>query len=185
MDISKLGYAYWTHSLNRLDSYLKDIAVKEKNMSEAAIVNRQLSITRVYNAPREVVFEVCTKAEHIRKWFGCREMQMTECEIDARVGGEYRFVTVGEGFVCPLKGEFFEVIHPEKLVFSQIYDVEPYSASVAMVTTTLKDLGCRTELTSTIVFPDSESYAGAMASGMEVGMGEALDRLGQVSEALN
>lgn len=184
MDASELGYAFWTHSLNRLDSYLKDIAVKDKNMSETAVANRQLSVTRVYDAPREIVFEVCTKAEHIRNWFGCKEMQMTECEIDPRVGGKYRFVTAGEGFECPLKGEFFEVVVPEKLVYSQIYDVEPYSSSVAVVTTTLKDKGGRTELTSTIVFPDSESYAGAMASGMEVGMGEALDRLGKVSVAL-
>lgn len=184
MDMSERGYAFWTHSLNRLDSYLKDIVVKEKNMSETAVANRQLSVTRVYDAPRELVFEVCTKAEHIRNWFGCKEMVMTECEIDARVGGQYRFVTVGEGFECPLKGEFLEVVAPEKLVYSQIYDVEPYSASVAMVTTILKDLGGKTELTSTIVFPDSESYAGAMASGMEVGMGQALDRLGEVSVAL-
>lgn len=153
-------------------------------MSETAIANRQLSVTRTYNATRELVFDVYTKPEHLKKWFGCAEMELVQGDIDLRVGGKYLYVTKGEGFECPLKGEFFELVYPEKLVYSQIYDVEPYSSSVAMVTTTLKDVGGKTELTSTIVFPDSESYAGAMASGMEVGMGLALDRLGQVSESL-
>lgn len=149
-------------------------------MSETAIANRQLSMTRIYNAPRELVFDVYTKPEHLKNWFGCAEMSLVECQIDLRVGGSYRFVTKGGELECPLKGEYFEVMRPEKLVYSQIYDVEPYSSCVAMVTTTFGDLDGKTEFTSTIVFPDEETYSGAMASGMEEGMGLALDRLGEV-----
>lgn len=154
-------------------------------MSETAISNRQLSMTRIYNAAPGLVFDVYTKPEHLKQWFGCAEMPLVECQIDLRVGGSYRFVTKGGGHECPLKGEYFEVVRPEKLVYSQIYDVEPYSSCVAMVTTTFRDLGGKTELTSTIVFPDEETYTGAMASGMEEGMGLALDRLGDVVSSQN
>ena len=54
--------------------------------------DREVTLTRVFNAPRHLVFEAHTRSEHVKRWFGLRNSTLPVCEIDLRVGGAYRFV---------------------------------------------------------------------------------------------
>jgi uncharacterized protein YndB with AHSA1/START domain len=94
----------------------------EKNETMASVAPKEVIITRLVNAPRELVFEAFTNAEHVAKWFGPRIFTAT-AESDPRVGGKYRFTMYGNDNVSPefkgpfpMKGEYLEFIPPEKIV---------------------------------------------------------------------
>jgi uncharacterized protein YndB with AHSA1/START domain len=136
-------------------------------------------MSRVFDAPRELVFEACTQARHMSQWWGPRQFCMSVCEMDARPGGTYRMVhRAPDGSEHPFRGVFREVAPPERLVLTQIY--EPYADHEMLVTTTFQDLGGgRTRLTSTMHFDTVESRDATMAAGMESGARESYDRLGE------
>ncbi|MBC8065688.1 MAG: SRPBCC family protein [Chlorobia bacterium] len=139
--------------------------------------DREIVLTREFDARRELVFEAYTKPEHISRWWGCND-STTTCEMDFRVGGEYRFVMrSSEGTEHPFKGIYREISAPERLVNTQIYDVEPYSEFEALITTVFEDLGGRTKLTSTILHRSIEERDGHLNSGMKHGAAESLNRL--------
>ncbi len=77
------------------------------------------AVSRVFAAPRELVFEVWTKAEHFTRWFGPHGAEVLSCELDARPGGIIRFGhRFAEGPTLHLKGTFSEVVANERLVFT-------------------------------------------------------------------
>ena len=88
-------------------------------MDEATVTTpseRELVITRSFNAPRAVVFEAWTKPEHVTHWWDPSGAPLADCEIDLRVGGEFRFVNVGSGHA--FAGVYREIAPPERLVFT-------------------------------------------------------------------
>ena len=93
---------------------------------------------------------------------------MTVVEMDVRVGGNWRWVTSdSDGHDVPFKGEYLEVVPPEKLVNTEIFDVEPFNAGEpAVVTQILEDLGGRTKLISRSAFSSAEVLEGVLATGM-------------------
>jgi len=145
----------------------------------------ELVITRVFDAPRDLVFEASTRTAHVRQWWGPRDFTMTVCEIDLRLGGAYRFVHRGpDGVEYPFKGEYREIVPPVGLVYTQILDMSGASDHELLVTVTFDDRDGATLLTGQLDFGSVENRVAAMETGMERGMAESLDRFAELLAAL-
>lgn len=103
---------------------------------------------------------------------------MTVAEMDVRPGGTWRWISHSSDGDAPFKGEYLEVVPPERLVHTEIFDVEPFNAGgAAIVTILLEKVDGKTKLTSRSRFPSAESLEGALATGMVGGAIESWDRL--------
>jgi uncharacterized protein YndB with AHSA1/START domain len=142
--------------------------------------DRELVITRVFDAPPDVIWKAWTEPEHFKRWWGPKDYTAPHCTIDLRVGGAYRLVNRIEGQDFPFKGVYREVSPPSRVVRTQIFDVEPWSNEEAVVTTVFDEIDGKTRLTSTMWFPSKAGRNAAFQSGMEKGAGEAYDRLEQL-----
>lgn len=147
--------------------------------------DREIVMTRPFNAPRELVFEAFTKPEHIRQWWGPRETNLTAVEMDVRVGGEWHFTETDPGGTdWPFHGEFRELSPPGRLVFTQMLDVDPFRDKTIVVTVDLADDGGSTLMTETTTFDSKEDRDGMLQSGMESGSTESLERLEELLQKL-
>jgi uncharacterized protein YndB with AHSA1/START domain len=82
-----------------------------------------ITMTRTFDAPRELVFEMWTNPEHIANWFGPEGFSVPHCEIDFRVGGTWHIDMQGpDGTAYPNKGTYLEIVPPEKIVYSDVVD---------------------------------------------------------------
>lgn len=143
--------------------------------------DREIVITRTFDAPRELVFRVWTTPEHVRRWYGT----LTECTIDLRPGGAWRYViSEPDGGEHPFTGVYREVVPPERLVYTEAYDVEGLRDHPALVTLSFDERDSRTTMTSVSLYESREYRDGHLASGMESGMVEALDRLAELLTTL-
>jgi len=147
---------------------------------------REILLTRAFAAPRRLVFAAWTQPEHVVQWWGgCRAMTMPVCEIDLRVGGQFRYrLRMPDGSEFPFKGEYREVVAPEKLVHTQIFDVAPYNASAALVTVTFTEEDGKTLVRELIAHPTVEACRGHLQSGMQQGAAESLDKLEELLRRL-
>jgi uncharacterized protein YndB with AHSA1/START domain len=144
----------------------------------------EVVLSREFDAPRALVFDAYTKPEHVRNWWGCRLSSLSVCEIDLHVGGEYRFVlrmNDGSG-EFPFKGVYKEISRPERVVYTQVFDVPPFNEGEALVTTTFEEENGRTRLTEHIACGSKEARDGMLATGMEHGAAEAFDKLEELIE---
>lgn len=141
----------------------------------------EIVMTRGFDAPRDLVFEVWTKPEHVRHWWGLRSSSMIHCEADVRPGGSWRYVTREEnGDEVPFRGVYREVTPPERLVYTEIYDVEPFNTGdPAVNTVTFTEEDGRTIMTCTTLCPSKEVRDYILGSGMEIGAAETYDRLAE------
>lgn len=138
--------------------------------------DRELALTRVFDAPRELVFEALTRPELLKRWYGPAGWSFDVCEIDLRVGGRWRYVTrkpngkaVGQG------GVYREIVPGERIVNTESW--EDWDAGETLVTTVLAEQGGRTTLTTTMRFPSQEVRDTLIKSGMADQAGEAYDQL--------
>jgi uncharacterized protein YndB with AHSA1/START domain len=136
-------------------------------------------MSRVFNAPRDLVFEACSQPRHMGHWWGPRGYTLTTCDMDVRPGGSYRFVQrAPDGNSYAFHGTYQEVAPPERLVMTQIFD--PYPMSELLVSLAFEDLGDgRTRLVDTMRFDSIESRDGSLSAGMESGARESYERLGE------
>ena len=135
---------------------------------------------RIFDAPRELVWKALTEPERIPRWWGPGNTPMTVERMDVRVGGTWRWVAHTADGDAPFTGEYLEIVPPERLVNTEIFDVEPFNAGgAAIVTQTLEDIGGRTRLVSRSRFPSAEALQGALATGMVRGAIESWDRLAE------
>lgn len=140
---------------------------------------RELGVTRVFDAPRRLVFDAFTKPDMIKNWMlGPEGWSMPVCEMDLRAGGAYRWVWQrgAEGTRMSVSGVFREVAAPERLVHTEQFD-PPWYPGVAEITTRFAEQGDKTAVTLSIVYPSQETRDNAMKSGMESGMAQSYDRL--------
>lgn len=140
--------------------------------------DREIVVTRMFDAPREIVFEAHSSCEHVAKWWGPRRYELALCEMDFRPGGKYRFLHRGpdgteeHGF----RGEYREIVPPERIVWT--FEWEGMPGHVSVDTLTLEDLGGgKTKLTTHSLFDSKEDRDGMLQSGMEEGMRETWERL--------
>ena len=141
--------------------------------------DREIDITRVFDAPRSLVFEACHDCEHLSHWWGPRGFELTECQVDLRPGGSYRFVQrAPDGSMHAFHGTYREIQRPERTVFTQVY--EPYPDVELVVSTTLTEVDGKTALSQHMLFPSREARDGMIASGMEWGQRQSFERLDEV-----
>jgi uncharacterized protein YndB with AHSA1/START domain len=138
---------------------------------------QEIRLTRLFDAPRHLVFEAMTKPEHVRRWWGRlgEGYSVPVCEIDLRPGGAWRFVNRHPQGEAVFYGEYREITPPSRLVFTEIY--EPFPDSVSVVTAEFTDEGGKTRFTATVRYPSLEVRDMVIATGMARGAGISYDRL--------
>jgi uncharacterized protein YndB with AHSA1/START domain len=138
---------------------------------------QEICMTRLFDAPRQLVFEAMTKPEHVKQWWGRlgEGYSVPVCEIDFRVGGKWRFVNRHPQGEAVFYGEYREISAPGRVVFTEIF--EPYPDSVSVVTAVLTEEGDKTRLTTTVRYPSKEVRDMVLGTGMARGAGISYDRL--------
>jgi len=153
--------------------------VEQKNaLTVTTPSEREIVMTRVFEAPRELVWRAFTEPEMIAKWWGRGNKLVIE-RMEVERGGHWRFVEHGPDGAHGFEGRFREVTPPERIV--QTFEWDGMPGHVAVNTAVFVDLGDgRTEVVTTALFHTTEERDGMLSSGMEGGLGqsyEALDRL--------
>lgn len=140
-----------------------------------------LLITRVFDAPREVVFKAWTDPKQVAEWWGPRGFTAPVCELDARPGGAIRIHMRGpNGVIYPMTGTYQEISAPERLVFlSSALDEEGKPLFEVVNTITLTDQSGKTLLTLEARVVKSTAKAAPYLAGMEMGWTQSIDRLGE------
>ena len=147
---------------------------------------REIAMTRVFDAPRTLVFDAHTKPELVRRWLlGPDGWSMPVCEIDLRVGGAYRYVWRNDkdGSEMGMGGVFREIAAPERLVHTERFD-EPWYPGEALDTIVLVERGGKTTLTQTILYESRDARDAVLKSGMESGVTTSYDRLADLLRTL-
>jgi uncharacterized protein YndB with AHSA1/START domain len=140
--------------------------------------DREIVLTRVFDAPRRLVFEASTKPEHVARWWGPKGSTLPVCEMDFRLGGAWRFVQRDpNGQEFGFRGVYREIVPPERVV--QTFEFEGMPGHVALETVTFEEQGGKTKLTSRLLFDSVEDRDGMLQSGMEKGAAETYDRLAE------
>jgi len=148
----------------------------------AADGDREIVTERVFDAPRERVFQAFTDPELIPQWWGRRQDKTTIDKLDVREGGEWRFVTDGPDGNTAFRGTFRAIEPPERV--EQTFEWEGMPGHVVVETATFEDLGDgRTRVSTRSVFDTTEERDGMLSSGMEIGMGESYDQLDELLAA--
>jgi uncharacterized protein YndB with AHSA1/START domain len=137
----------------------------------------EIRMTRLFNAPRQLVFEAMSKPEHVKQWWGRlgEGYSVPVCEIDLRVGGHWRFVNRHPKGEAAFHGEYREIQPPGRIVFTEIF--EDFPDSVSVVTSELTEERGKTRMTVTVDYGSKEVRDMVMASGMASGAGISYDRL--------
>jgi uncharacterized protein YndB with AHSA1/START domain len=134
----------------------------------------EIVMTRVFDAPRELVFEAHTSCEHMAHWWGPRKYEVVECDIDFRTGGTWRVVHRGpEGNDVTFYGEYLEIAAPERITWTFNFD----DTTGGPETYTFEEHDGKTTLTSTAEFDTIEQRDALLETGMEEGAAETWDRL--------
>jgi uncharacterized protein YndB with AHSA1/START domain len=144
--------------------------------------DREMVMTRVFDAPRDLVFEAHTSCEHLRNWWGPRKYEIAECDIDFRPGGTWRVVHRAEGEEHVFSGEYREIVRPERIVWTFEWGGLPGHVSVE--TLTFEEHDGKTTLTGRSVYDTVEDRDGMLTSGAEEGAAETYDRLDEYLETL-
>ena len=163
----------------------------EPKMSSMTSVNspivepseRVLVITRIFDAPRELVFKAWTDPKHVAQWWGPKGFTNPVCELDVRPGGVILIHMTGpDGAVYPNKGVFHEIVAPERLVFtsSAFEDKDGNPQLEVLNTVTFAEHNGKTKLTLQAVVVKSAPAVAASLDGMEEGWNQSLDRLAEV-----
>jgi len=149
-----------------------------------AVGHCELAMTRVFNAPRRLVFDACTRPELVKRWLlGPDGWSMPVCEIDLRVGGRYRYVwrRDRDGKEMGMGGVYREIVAPERIVSTEEFD-DPWYPGEAVGTLTLVEQDGRTTLTQTMLYDTRETRDAILRSPMESGVAVSYDRLAELLE---
>ena len=153
------------------------------NLKLTASGDREIVMTRVFDAPRNLVFDAYTKPELLKRWLGVfGGWSMPVCEVDLRVGGKYRWVWRNtDGREMGVRGVYREVVRPERLVNTEKFD-DPWYPGESLITTTLAEQGGRTTFTSTILYESQEARDAVLKSPMERGVAASYNKLAELLE---
>ncbi len=144
----------------------------------AAPGEREIVITRAFDAPRELVFDALTKPELLKRWFhGPDGWTLTVCEVDLRVGGAYRFVWNGpEGVQMGMGGLHREIERPQRIVRTERFD-QDWTGGETVGTAVLSEREGKTTLVTTVVYASRAARDGALVSNMEHGIAAGYNKL--------
>jgi uncharacterized protein YndB with AHSA1/START domain len=139
---------------------------------------REIVLTRVFDAPRHMIYDAWTKPELLKRWFGPRGWSLEVCDIDLKVGGKWRFVLRGpDGREMGMRGVYRELVPPERDVHTESFDDFP---GESIVTGVLVEMDGKTTMTATILYPSQEVRDAVLKSGIEHGAAETYDRLAEM-----
>lgn len=142
--------------------------------------DREIRVTRTFDAPRELVFECHTRPELLKRWLlGPPGWTMPVCEVDLRVGGKYLYTwrNDADGSEFSIGGVHREIVPPERIV-----TLESFMGDEALNTLTLEEKDGRTTLVQTMQFENREKRDQALKTGMTDGMATSYDRLEALME---
>jgi uncharacterized protein YndB with AHSA1/START domain len=144
--------------------------------------DREIAMIRTFDAPREMVFEAWTKPELIRRWLGAfGGWKFEVCEVDLRVGGKYRYVwRHPDGQKLAMGGVYREVVRPDRIVATELFDDPWYGGGGAVDTTTFIESRGSTTVTSTILYSSREVRDAVLKSPMEGGVAKGYDKLDDI-----
>jgi uncharacterized protein YndB with AHSA1/START domain len=146
----------------------------------AGAMEREVVITRMFDAPRELVFQAWTEAKHMQNWWGPKYFTNPVCEMDVRVGGKWRIVMRGPGGAeYPCEGEYREIVAPERLVFTNnAVDAEGKRLLDGFTSVLFEEVaGNKTKLTLTTKAIGRVDSAPQMLAGMQMGWSQSLAKL--------
>lgn len=143
--------------------------------------DREIVITRGFDAPRSMVYSALTTPKLLKRWFfGPPEWALVICEMDLKVGGAYRWVWRGpDGTDMGVRGVYREIVKPERIVHTERFD-EPWYPGEALITTVLVEHDSKTTLTLTILYESREARDAALKSPMDEGLAMGYDRLAEI-----
>jgi uncharacterized protein YndB with AHSA1/START domain len=145
------------------------------------VAKREVVITRIFDAPRGLVFKAWTDPEHMARWWGPKGFTNPICDLDARVGGAWRIVMRSPaGIEYPCGGVYREIVEPERLVFTNIApDNEGNPVLDGLTTVIFAEHGGKTKLTLQTRAVALVAHATAYLAGMEAGWTQSLERLAE------
>ena len=151
------------------------------NLKIAALSDREMVMTRVFDAPRDLVFDAYTKPDLVKRWLGVfGAWSMPVCEIDLRVGGSYRWEWHGpDRAKMVVRGVYREIVAPERLVNTEKFDDAWYPGE-SLITTILAEQGGKTTLTVTMRYESREARDAVLKSPMESGVTASYDNLAEM-----
>ena len=153
-------------------------------MTVALPADDQILMTREFAAPAHLVYRAYTTPELVMRWWAGRRGQMRSAEIDLRVGGAWRWVMGADGGEeVAFHGVYREIVPNERLVHTEVFEGAPDGAG-ALVTVTFEENGGRTTLRMLMELPSREVRDAILATGMETGAAESLERLEEVARSL-
>jgi uncharacterized protein YndB with AHSA1/START domain len=151
------------------------------NLTVTTLGDREIVLTRTFDAPRHLVFEAMTRPDLVKRWLaGPPGWEMVVCEIDLRVGGRYRYVwRMENGTQMGMSGEFREIAAPERIVQTEVFD-EAWYPGEAVGTLVLKDQAGKTHLEMTVRYSSEEARAAVLKTPMAEGVAAGYDRLAEL-----
>jgi uncharacterized protein YndB with AHSA1/START domain len=154
-------------------------------MQLATPTEKEIVVTRVFNAPRRLVFDAFTKPELLKRWlFGPDGWTLEVCEVDLRVGGAYRYLWRGpNGVAMGMGGIHREIVIPERVVATQLFD-QDWTGGEAIGTLVLIERDGKTTLTNTLLYSSKEARDAVLKTPMDKGMAAGYDRLEKLMEAM-
>lgn len=156
-----------------------------KNSAASEAQERELVITRVYDAPRQLVWQAWTEPEHVAQWWGPEGFDTRVTELDLKPGGRWRYVMIdAAGAEYPSEGVFSEIVAPEKLVTTDEFGEDFEHPELAdldlpqgiVVTVLFEDLGEKTKLTIRIAHPTAEDRQKHEDMGVVAGWNSSLNK---------
>ncbi|MDB6123454.1 MAG: hypothetical protein JWQ71_2447 [Pedosphaera sp.] len=150
-----------------------------KNHPAESPVERESTYTRIFNAPRHLVFKAWTDPKHVAQWWGPRGFTNPVCELDVRPGGAIRIDMRGpDGTVYPMTGIFKEIVEPERLVFtSSALDAAGNPLFEVLITVTFVEQAGKTLQTLRAQVSKIKPGAAQHLAGMDEGWSQSLERL--------
>lgn len=144
---------------------------------------QEIFMTRMFDAPRELVFKAYTDPTLIARWWGLRQNTTLIDEMEARPGGKWRFVERDpDGQEFAFHGVYHDVVAAERIV--QTFEFEGMAGHVVMETSTFEDVGGKTKVIAQSIFQSVADRDGMVASGMEYGAEEGYQRLDELLATL-
>jgi uncharacterized protein YndB with AHSA1/START domain len=159
------------------------MAARSSELTVTTPTDREIVLTREFDAPRDLVFEAHSSCEHMSRWWGPRKYETVSCELDFRPGGKWRMVHRGpDGDEHAFRGEFREISRPDRIVWT--FEYEGFPGHISVETLSLDEVDGKTTLTATAVYDTTEDRDAMLQSGMSEGATETWERLQEYLDTL-
>lgn len=156
------------------------------SLKVSALNDREILMTRLFDAPRDLVFDAFTKPHLIKRWLiGPEGWSLPVCEVDLKVGGSLRYVwRHTNGTDMGMSGTFREIRRPERIVHKELFD-EDWTGGETLVTSVFTEQDGGTLMRQTILYASREARDQVLKSPMEEGVARSYDRLAELLAALD